>query len=146
LEFALLEEELGVSEIKGPEQHNSRILLYHDTTILDASTDEVPWCSSFVNWCVKECGLLLEGTNSARARSWLEWGTPLLIPPVGAVTILKRGGNGQPGPTVIDAKGHVGFFLGQTNTHVELVGGNQSDRVLIKKYPISRVLGHRWPL
>jgi uncharacterized protein (TIGR02594 family) len=145
LHLARQEEEAGVVEIPG-RKHNERILEYHDTTTLDGETDEIPWCSSFVNWCVKECGMLLEGTNSARARSWLEWGEVLLIPPVGAITILRRGGAGQPGPTVINAKGHVGFLIHQTSTHVTLLGGNQGNRVSTKKYPVGRVLGHRWPL
>lgn len=144
LNTALLEEELGVEEIRGPE-HNPRILAYHDSTRLDASEDEVPWCSSFVNWAIKECGMLLDGTDSARARSWLAWGVQLQIPPVGAICILKRGGPGQPGPTVLHAKGHVGFFVGKNKSKVELLGGNQSNKVCTKLYPECRVLGYRWP-
>jgi len=145
LHLARQEQEAGVVEIPGRE-HNQRIIEYHATTTLRGEADEIPWCSSFVNWCIRECGMLLGGTNSARARSWLEWGTELIIPPVGAITILRRGGAGQPGPTVIAANGHVGFLLHQTNTHVTLLGGNQGNRVSTKKYPVGRVLGHRWPL
>ena len=42
-------------------------------------------------------------------------------------------------------KGHVGIFLGfdeETKTVITL-GGNQDDRVKIKKYPINQVLGYR---
>ena len=48
LEIAL--KEVGVSEIKGGE--NKRILEYHASTTLKAKEDEIPWCSSFVNWCM----------------------------------------------------------------------------------------------
>ena len=148
LVVAQAEEQLGVTEIPGAE-HNPRILLYHDETTLDASTDEVPWCSSFVNYCLKECLLGLGGTKSARARSWLEWGVSLSIPPTGAIVVLKRGGGGQPGPEVIDAPGHVGFFVNRASygclAGLEILGGNQSDRVCTERYPASRVLGYRWP-
>ena len=148
LVVAQAEEQLGVAEIEGL-KHNPRILLYHDETTLDASTDEVPWCSSFVNYCLNECLLGLRGTRSARARSWLEYGVPLEIPPIGAIVILKRGGGGQPGPEVIDAVGHVGFFVGRTSygclAGIELLGGNQNDRVSVERYPTTRVLGYRWP-
>ena len=40
--------EIGQKEFRDSE--NGRILQYHDCTTLDASKDEVPWCSSFCNW------------------------------------------------------------------------------------------------
>jgi len=48
--------ELGVHEDSHPGQHNSRILEYHQTTTLKATTDETPWCSSFVNWVMIQSG------------------------------------------------------------------------------------------
>jgi len=146
LVLAQAEELLNVREIYGPE-HHERILMYHDETGLDASTDEVPWCSSFVNYCIRKCGMGLRGTFSARARSWLRTGNPLTIPAIGCITILKRGGENQPGPDVVEATGHVGFFVGQPNAKViQVLGGNQSNRVMVSEYPIGRVLGYRWPI
>jgi len=57
--------EIGQKEIKGG-KHNPRILEYHATTTRKATTDEVSWCSSFVNWCMTQAGY--EGTNSAWAK------------------------------------------------------------------------------
>ena len=133
----------GVSEIEGPDD-DPRIVEYHATTTLAATDDEVPWCSSFVNWCMKEAGLLR--TGSARARSWLRWGTAFTFPAYGAVCILQRGSGLQPGPGVIDAPGHVGFYAGIASAGgMLLLGGNQSNAVTIAAYSNSRVLGYRWP-
>jgi hypothetical protein len=59
------------------------------------------------------------------------------------VVILKRGGGNQPGPEVIDAQGHVGFFAGLEGTKILVLGGNQSDAVDVSRYPSSRLLGIR---
>lgn len=143
--LTLAQQEIGTLEIPGID-HHPRILEYHDTTTLDATTDEVPWCSSFVNWCILNCGLSLPGTRSARARSWLRYGVSLLIPALGCIAILKRGGHSQPGPEVIEAKGHVGFFIDAPNKRqITLLGGNQRNGVCIRDYPVGRVLNYRWP-
>lgn len=63
----------GVRERPGAE-HNPRIVEYHSATLLRATTDEVPWCSSFANWCLLQ--VFETGTWSAAARSWLAWGVP----------------------------------------------------------------------
>lgn len=41
--------------------------------------------------------------------------------------------------------GHVGFVVGWNDTHVYLLGGNQSDMVNVTKFPKSSVRGYRWP-
>ena len=57
--------------------------------------------------------------------------------------ILKRGGSNQPGPEVIKATGHVGFYAGEEGNNVLVLGGNQSDAVNIRPFPWNRVLGIR---
>lgn len=141
---ASLEEALRVQEIPGP-RHDERIIVYHSHTTLAAEADEVPWCSAFCCYCVDTCGLSISGTGSARARSWLKWGVGIRYPALGCVVVMKRGGPGQPGPEVIDAQGHVGFFAGFDDVgRVLSRGGNQSNRVCTKPYPVERVLGYRW--
>lgn len=125
--------ELGVSEVRGGE--NPRIIEYHKATSLRAVEDEIPWCSSFVNWVFSR--LNMQGTNSAAARSWLKWGDFLDVPKLGAVCVLSRGE-----PT----QGHVGFWVGEVDGHVLLLGGNQGDKVQVDAYEKSRVLSYRWPL
>ena len=124
--------EIGTKEIYGKE-HNGKILQYHDTCTYDANTDEVAWCSAFVNWCMIQAGY--KGTNKVNARSWLEWGKSL-PKHRGAVTVLWRD---HPSSW----KGHVGFYIKSNEKYVWLLGGNQSNKVCIKKYPLNRVLAYR---
>jgi len=133
----------GVKEFPG-EADNPRIIEYHDATNGGFTDDEVPWCSSFVNWSMEQCNV--SRTVSARARSWLGWGCSISHPPIGAVTILQRGGGVQPGPEVIKAPGHVGFYVGLADDeNLLLLGGNQGNAVNVRAYPLARVLGYRWP-
>ena len=129
-------EELGTTEIVGGE-HNERIVEYHATTSLHADTDEVPWCSSFVNWCMEQVGI--KGTGSAAARSWLKWGMRIEEPRTGCLVVLKRGDNPR--------SGHVGFFVESVNhgKHINIVGGNQSNMVKLATYPAEDVLAYVWP-
>jgi uncharacterized protein (TIGR02594 family) len=126
--------ETGVAEIAGAE-HNPRIVEYHATTTLRATTDEVPWCSSFANWCMAQVGV--PGTRSAAARSWLAWGRRLEEPTPGCVAVFRRG----PRPT----SGHVAFFVRREGARILVLGGNQSNRVRESWYPAADLLDYRAP-
>lgn len=128
-------QEIGQKEVQGGE--NPRILEYHNATSLHAKEDEVPWCSAFVNWCMKQADI--EGTNLANARSWLDWGVRLTSPKKGCVVVLKRGA---------PPSGHVSFFdsfASSDKTKLLCLGGNQGDRVKFSVYKVADVLGYRWP-
>jgi uncharacterized protein (TIGR02594 family) len=131
----IAENEIGTVEIPGPE-HNPKIVLYHSFTTLKAQTDEVPWCSSFVNYCMEMAGY--KGTRSAAARSWLKWGKPLIHPKEGCIVVMSRGSN----PT----SGHVGFFTRNKPAFVEVLGGNQSNKVCTQWFSVAKILAYRWPL
>lgn len=124
----------GVREVPGA-RHDPRVLKYHAATTLHATSDEVPWCSAFVNWCLVSAAIA--GTRSAAARSWLTWGVALEAPRFGAITVLQRGTN--------PAQGHVGFYVDARSDAVLLLGGNQGNAVSMAAYPRGRVLGFRWP-
>lgn len=134
--MAIASSELGVKEQPGL-LSNARVLEYLASTELDkalAATDETPWCSGFVNWCVEKSGIA--GSNSAAARSWLDWGRPLVRPRRGAIVVLKRGAN----------NGHVAFFLSRSqNAVLTLLGGNQANAVSVAQYDEDRLLGYRVP-
>lgn len=132
--LALARGEIGVHETPGAPA-TARIVEYDSCTSLRATSDEVPWCSSFVCWCLERAGL--RSTLSAAARSWLKWGVPCEAK-VGAVVVFSRGSN--------PAAGHVAIVNKLPEQgYVEVVGGNQGDKVSIARFPVSRVLGYRWP-
>lgn len=126
--------EMGIKEIPGSKE-NPRIIEYHSKTSGAFSSDEVPWCSSFVNWVLNTAGY--NTTRSAMARSWLSWGVPLQKPKFGCVVVLTRGKS--------KTSGHVGFFIKKNMFTIELLGGNQSNQVKISKYYTWQVLGYRYP-
>lgn len=106
--------------------------------------DETPWCSGFMNWICWH--LRVARSKSLMARSWLNVGYAIDLEdatPGWDVVILKRGSGKQPGPNVINAPGHVGFFAGVEGNKVLLLGGNQGDSVSISGYAKSRILGVR---
>lgn len=134
---------IGLKEIPGDEDNPGILAMLK----LDGNWpehDEVPWCSAFANYCAWL--LRLPRSKSLRARSWLNVGKMIPIDDalVGFdVVILKRGGGDQPGPEVIEAPGHVGFFSGLEGDKVAVLGGNQGDQVSVATFPISRILGVR---
>ena len=134
LEFARDELARGVEEVPGPEA-NPRILWYDSATSLKATSDEVPWCSAFACACMEAMGY--ESPQSAAARSWLKWGQVLDAPRIGCIVVFSRGAS----PTA----GHVGFVVGETEHTLDVLGGNQGDRVSIATFLKDHVLGYRWP-
>lgn len=127
--------EMGVAETPGV-GNTPRVLEYLRSTSVDigmASLDSTPWCSGFVNWCVRRSGHL--GTNSAAARSWLHWGVALGVPRRGCIVVFSR-----------DVGGHVAFFVRLEGDQIWVLGGNQHDKVTMASYPSHRLLGYRGPL
>ena len=134
---------VGIKEVSGSTA-NPQILAMLRLDQQWPEDDSVPWCSGFVNYIAWI--LRLPRSKSLRARSWLTVGEVLELAEAEAgfdVVVLKRGGGKQPGPSVIDAPGHVGFFAGVQGNSILVLGGNQSDTVSIGAYPKSRLLGVR---
>jgi uncharacterized protein (TIGR02594 family) len=97
-----------------------------------------PWCGDFVETCIRvalpdEPLLGAQGANPYWACNWLFFGQAAQ-PIHGAVLVFERGSGG-----------HVGFAIGQDETHFYVLGGNQSDAVTIARIAKSRLLGVRWP-
>ena len=128
--------ELGVQEAPGPDS-NPRVEAYLAAVPTEMPLkDATPWCSAFVNWSFQQCGIL--GTESLLARSWQLWGYPLEKPQLGCVVVLQRGRERW--------QGHVGFWQGYASPDdIYVLGGNQSDRVCVDRYPRHRLLSYRWP-
>lgn len=117
----------------------------HESCNLSDTSDEIPWCSSFLNrlaWLLR-----LPRSKSAAARSWLTVGVPVLsqVADVGDIVILKRGVGVQPGPEVLQAPGHVTLFAGvdQDGVHFLGLGGNQQNGVTVSRFRFDQILGVR---
>lgn len=161
----------GVQEASGSAR-NPRIADYVGSTNYrpsdpDWDDDDVPWCSAFVNWCVKEADL--QGTNSMMAISWKElWkqGKDSGNPAYGAIGVIrwhrekatclrkncKRVEWWDKAPRWLAniglkgcTKGHVGFVVGMRGGAVVLLGGNQSDQVKLSAYSRSDFIGFMFP-
>jgi uncharacterized protein (TIGR02594 family) len=137
----IAKKEIGQEEVVG-KGNNPRIIKYHASTSLKAKTDETPWCSSFVNWVIKQANM--EGTDSAAAASWLTWGEKSSAKS-GAITVIRNASAAN--SSLTSSGNHVGFLIKETATHYVLLGGNQSDCVKESRYPKSSwtLRGYRWP-
>lgn len=134
VDVAKAELDLNIREFPGT-HHNPRIMLYHGSTSGGAAPDETPWCSSFVNYCVEQAGV--NGTGSKWARSWHDsgWGQHVTsTPQEGDIVVWRRHGHGIEG-------GHVGFFISDEGGSIRVLGGNQSDKVCIARYPKNGTIG-----
>jgi uncharacterized protein (TIGR02594 family) len=127
IDVAFAEMELNVREVPGPPD-NPRIVMYHATTRGEAAGDETAWCSSFVNFCVHQAGF--QGTDNRWAKSWQGWHQDVTgAPAEGDIVVFdRRPLRGEPG-------GHVGFFISQGENNIQVLGGNQGNRIRIAPYP-----------
>ncbi|MGQ9921950.1 MAG: NlpC/P60 family protein, partial [Desulfobacca sp.] len=129
-------QELGVKESPGSGD-NPRVVEYLKSTTLgrpDNENDETPWCSAFVNWVLKQAGVEPR-TNSAWARSWLNWGVATDDPIPGTIVVFARGQNA----------GHVAFYLDEDEDRIQVLGGNQGNAVTIAWFSKANLLGYREP-
>jgi len=140
--FDLAQRFTGIEEVGG-KVDNPQIMSMLKLDNRWPQNDEVPWCSAFANYI---CWLArLPRSKDLRARSWLAIGRgiPLEQAEAGDIVVIKRGKGDQPGPEVLDAPGHVGFYAGMFGEFIEILGGNQSDTVKVSRYPRDRLLGVR---
>ena len=126
---------VGTKEIPGAVA-NPDIVKFAQYTTLHATSDEVAWCSSFANYIVETSGY--NGTRSAAARSWLDWGKVLDVPTPGCIVVLDRHDVNNPNAA------HVTFYVCDVDENtIQCIGGNQGDMVKPSNYPKSKVLGYR---
>jgi len=134
---------VGIKEVRG-DVDNDHIMAMLKLDFGWPESDEVPWCSAFVNfiaWLHR-----YPRSKSLRARSWLLVGEPIATTMAIKgfdVVVIKRGGDNQPGPEVIKAQGHVGFYMAHDLNNIWILGGNQGNEVSVREYPLRRLLGIR---
>ena len=127
--------EIGTREISGPASNERIVAFFREVGHASVTSDEVAWCAAFLGACLERSGFA--STRSLLARSYLEWGTALEAPRLGAVAVLSRGSD--------SGQGHVGFIVGARGNELILLGGNQDNAVTVQAFDASRLLGVRWP-
>jgi len=130
---------MGIKEIPGPKSNPvitgwaKRMGGWVASFYVD---DDIPWCGLFVN---NEIAVTLPNepllANPLGALNWNKFGTALDVPALGAILVFRR-----------DGGGHVGFYVGEDETHYFVLGGNQSNSVSITRIAKSRLVGIRWPV
>lgn len=124
---------VGLYEKKGPTHHPEILKFWKDIKRGGIKDDETPWCAAFVGAMLERCGI--RSTRFESAKSYLQWGVTLTNPVVGCVVVFSR-----------DGGGHVGFFLGYDKKgNLLVLGGNQSDGVNVRAFPVERATGYRYP-
>lgn len=124
---------VGLYEKKGPAHHPEIVQFWKDIKRGGIKDDETPWCAAFVGAMLERCGI--RSTRFESAKSYLQWGVTLTNPVVGCVVVFSR-----------DGGGHVGFFLGYDKKgNLLVLGGNQSDGVNVRAFPVERATGYRYP-
>lgn len=128
-------DQVGIKEIPGT-QDNPEVLKYFNEIGFDGAKlkDETAWCSAFASWVAKEANL--QYSKKLNARSWLNVGTKVTTPEKGDVVIFWR-------ESKTSWKGHVAFFIRETQNWIYVLGGNQNNQVKISAYPKNRLLGYR---
>lgn len=127
-------QELGIHEIAGPKAH-PRIVHYHSFSSLGAKSDEVAWCSSFINAALLE-GAGIIGTKSAAAASYKAFGKYSPSEKYGTILLFR---------TNTGSLRHVALSAGSWFEWLFVLGGNQSNQVKITMRKKSEVTESRWP-
>ncbi|MEQ1950994.1 peptidoglycan-binding protein [Mesorhizobium yinganensis] len=97
----------------------------------------LPWCGDFMETVI---AVTLPGeplpANPYWALNWREFGQPIDIVALGAVAAFQREGGG-----------HIGMIAGHESGYFHVLGGNQSNAVIITKIAKTRLSGPlRWPM
>ena len=133
--YQLAEAEIGTLE--WGQGHNPKVVQYFaDVGHSWVQDDETAWCAAFVGAMLKRAGM--PHTGKLNARSYMDWGDPvhLDLAKEGDIVVFWRG-------SPDGWQGHVGFFVRRAGTHIEVLGGNQSNQVNVQRYPVSQLLGVR---
>lgn len=97
-----------------------------------------PWCAIWANAKLEESGIF--GTRSPSSQSFRH---SLIFeqlpgPAYGALAVYWRNSKNS-------GLGHVGFYLGETDSQVLTLGGNESDAVRKQFEPKAKLWGYWWP-
>lgn len=133
--FDIARSYIGTTEGPGPEDNPAILEMYASIGQDWVEHDDVAWCAAFVGHCLETAGI--RSTRKLTARSYLDWGVPVEVTEAqqGDIGVIPRGRSNW--------QGHVFFIERIEGTWVWGLGGNQSDAVSLKRFPVSKLLGIR---
>lgn len=100
-------------------------------------SDETAWCGLWMAYVTLQAGFE-PPLNPLGARNWLNFGTEIDNDKAALGDVLVFWREKRTG-----FKGHVGEYVGEDRDAFHVLGGNQMDRVMIKRIPKTRLLGVR---
>jgi uncharacterized protein (TIGR02594 family) len=133
--FEIARSYIGTTEGPGPENNPIIMAMYASVGHDWVEHDSVAWCAAFVGHCLEKAGI--RSTRQLTARSYLDWGVPVDLADAQPddIAVIPRGTSSW--------QGHVFFIDRIDGPWVWGLGGNQSDAVNVKRYPVSKLLGVR---
>jgi uncharacterized protein (TIGR02594 family) len=102
-----------------PTRWNPVIVEFFAATHTATAGDITAWCAAFANWCFQRKNVIA-ATQSASSGSFRTFGVATLRPQRGDIVVFQRRDLGSSDP-----REHVGFFVADHGTSVEVLGGNQ---------------------
>ncbi len=122
----------GTIETPGP-GNNPSIMAWAKATGLERTyrNDATAWCGLWAAYVALQAGWE-PPMNPLWARNWLNWVEPKSNSLLCDILVFSRG-----------SSGHVGIYVGEDDSSFYVLGGNQSDRVMIKRIARVRLLGIR---
>ena len=133
--FDIARSYIGTTEGPGPADNPVIMEMYASVGHDWVEHDSVAWCAAFIGHCVEQAGI--KSTRKLTARSYLDWGIAIDVADAqqGDIGVILRGTSSW--------QGHVFFIDRIEGAWVWGLGGNQSDAVNVKRYPVSKLIGVR---
>jgi len=128
---------LDTTEIKGPKTNAEIMALAEEAGVADIyKSDETAWCAVAMVAIALCAGkkVPFTGYNRLRAKSFLEFGSPIATPEFGDVLVFNR-----------DGGGHVGLYVGEDDNYYHVAGGNQSNQFNVVRIAKDRLSSARRP-
>lgn len=98
----------------------------------ETADDKGDWASAFAEWCLNQSGF--NGPKDMKPKAWVTWGKQIMTPKLGAIAVFNFQGTE-----------HIGFILADTEDSLVVIGGNQVDRVQVRRYFKRDLLDYRMP-
>jgi uncharacterized protein (TIGR02594 family) len=135
--LTIAQKEVGITEVDGAID-NPRILEYFRTVAAEGIPidENIPWVGIYAAWVMKNAGCK-PPEQPAMALNWKNWGVPLKRPKAGAIAVFRRGDSGM--------TGHVGFYISEDATGINVISGNVLNSVRAVKLDRTKIVGYRWP-